>query len=121
MKTKTSQSASDTVRPHGPSGFTCPLMQKPMSQVCHKCAFWMGIGPEHAMMWNCSFVHAATYAFEGAKQAFAVGAAVESSRNEAVAMHQQRMEADNKREMIIERENMRTALNVATAKLIGSN
>lgn len=121
MKTKSAQSAADAVRPRGPAGVNCPLYRKSMSLVCHKCALWVGIGPEHAMAWNCAYVHSATYAFEAARQTFAVGAAVESSRNEAVRMHVQTMEASNQRAQVMEREDMRIALQAASAKLIGSN
>lgn len=76
--------------PHGEEHLNCPLWQKPMSEVCHKCPWWFeirGANPqtgEDVSDWNCAIAWGPMLALNIAQQARQTGAAVESFRNETV-------------------------------------
>ena len=76
--------------PRGEDHLNCPLWQKPMSEVCHKCPWWVevrGANPqtgEDASDWQCAITWGPLLAINIAQQARQTGAAVESFRNETV-------------------------------------
>ena len=80
--------------PHGPETLFCPLWQKKMSTVCHKCPLWTqirGINPNTGAevdSWNCALGHLPMLLIETAQQSRQTGAAVESFRNQMVAQNQ---------------------------------
>jgi hypothetical protein len=85
--------------PHADEGLVCPLHQKDMSEVCHKCPWWsriVGKNPQSEEMiddWRCAIALLPTLLIENAQMSRRTGAAVESFRNGVVqgvteAVHQ---------------------------------
>lgn len=79
--------------PIGDENLVCPLHKKKMSEVCHKCPWWVhvrGRNPntgEEVDQWNCAIAWGPMLAVNTAQQARETGAAVESFRNEVVRRH----------------------------------
>jgi hypothetical protein len=76
--------------PHADEGTNCPLYQKDMSEVCHKCAWWtrvMGKNPQSEEMiddWRCAIAWLPVLLIENSQQGRQTTAAVESFRNGVV-------------------------------------
>jgi hypothetical protein len=76
--------------PPGPKHLVCPLHQKSMASVCHKCPLWVclrGSNPntgKEVDEWQCSLATLPMLLVENAQQARQAGAATESMRNEIV-------------------------------------
>jgi len=76
--------------PRAEKGLMCPLWQKDMSTVCHKCPLWThvaGKNPntgEDVNKWNCSLAWMPMLMIENSMMQRQTGAAVESFRNEVV-------------------------------------
>lgn len=83
--------------PIAEKGRTCPLHQKDMSKVCHKCPLWIsvrGTDPntgQEISHWDCSLAWLPTLLIENSNQMRQAGAATESFRNEMVKAHQETM------------------------------
>lgn len=66
----------------------CPLWQKPVKKVCHKCPLYMhvrGLNPqtgEEMDHWGCSLAFMPVLMIDNTQQQRQTGAAVESFRNE---------------------------------------
>lgn len=78
--------------PHANEGLVCPLHQKDVSKVCHKCPWWIllrGTNPntgEDVDEWKCSIATIPMLLIETANQSRQGAAATESFRNEVVRM-----------------------------------
>lgn len=82
----------------GPSrdpGFTCPLMRKDVSEVCHKCDWYVqlrGTNPNTGEPvqdeWGCAVTMNLLVSVHVAQETRQTGAAIESFRNEVVRQHQ---------------------------------
>ncbi len=89
--------------PHAEAGLVCPLHQKDMSEVCHKCPWWTlirGKDPQSTKEidnWGCAIGFLPLLLIEGAQLARGNGAAIESFRNEMVTAGQQLVAAATKR------------------------
>ena len=76
--------------PHADKGKVCPLHQKDVSQVCHKCPWFtrvIGKNPqsnEQVDEWGCAIGWLPVLLIENAQQSRQTGAAVETFRNEMV-------------------------------------
>ncbi len=76
--------------PHADPGFDCPLWQKPVETVCHKCPWWMQLrGKNHNTgddidNWGCAIGFLPMLLIENAHQMRGAAAATESLRNELV-------------------------------------
>lgn len=76
--------------PHADEGTNCPLYQKDMSEVCHKCAWWtrvMGKDPQSEQMiddWRCAIAWLPMLLIENSQMQRQTGAAVETMRNGVV-------------------------------------
>ena len=76
--------------PHADEGLICPLHQKDMSEVCHKCPWWcriLGKNPQSEEMiddWRCAVALLPTLLIENAQQQRSTAAAVETFRNGVV-------------------------------------
>jgi len=76
--------------PHADEGTNCPLFQKDMSEVCHKCAWWtrvMGKDPQSENMiddWRCAVAWLPVLLIENSQLQRQTGAAVETFRNGVV-------------------------------------
>ena len=76
--------------PRADEGTNCPLYQKDMSEVCHKCAWWtrvIGKNPQTEEMiddWKCAVALLPMLLVENAQMSRQTGAAVESFRNGVV-------------------------------------
>ena len=81
--------------PPAASGFVCPLHQKDMSKVCHKCPWWIQLRGKNPQTgadideWTCSISALPMLLVEGSRQTRSVAAATESFRNEMTKAHQQ--------------------------------
>jgi hypothetical protein len=77
--------------PHADEGLICPLHQKDMSEVCHKCPWWTmvrGKNPQSEEMiddWRCAVGLLPMLLVENAQMQRQSGAAVETLRNDLVA------------------------------------
>jgi hypothetical protein len=75
-------------KPKGPEDLNCPQWLKPMSKVCHSCAWWTPVSTTDPATgktiedWACAISWMPKLMFENAKQTHAAGAAIESFRNE---------------------------------------
>jgi hypothetical protein len=84
-------------KPRAKGDLHCPFHQKLMRTVCHKCALWISVvgkNPntgEQINGWECSFAMIPVLLIENAQQSRAVGAAVESWRNEFVKAEQNKL------------------------------
>jgi len=73
--------------PHADEGQICPLHQKDMSEVCHKCPWWcrvVGKNPQSEEMiddWRCAVALLPMLLVENAQMQRQTGAAMESFRN----------------------------------------
>ncbi len=73
--------------PRGDEGYVCPLHQKSMADVCHKCPLWVeirGCDPQTGEVldqWNCSLAWLPKLTIDVAHQARAGAAATEDFRN----------------------------------------
>lgn len=73
---------------HGDENTDCPLYQKRMSDVCHKCAWWThirGINPNTGLevdSWNCAIAHFVLMQFEIATQIRQVDGTMQAFRTE---------------------------------------
>jgi len=98
--------------PLGPKDLDCPLWQKSMAKVCHKCPLWTqlrGTNPntgQEVDQWNCALGHLPMLLVENAQQARQTGAATESLRNELVRVSETTLavtaEAINGRQNLID-------------------
>lgn len=85
--------------PRGPDHLVCPLHQKKMATVCHKCPLWTmlrGKNPntgEEIDQWNCSLASLPMLLVENAMQTRQAAAATESFRNEVVRRADRRLPA----------------------------
>ena len=81
--------------PPAASGLVCPLHQKDMSKVCHKCPLWVqlrGKNPQTGAEvdeWNCSLATLPMLLVENSRSTRSVASATESFRNEMTKAHQQ--------------------------------
>lgn len=87
-------------KPIADKGMDCPLWQKDMSKVCHKCPGWTvlrGMNPntgEEVDEWGCSlFQWLPPLLVENSQQSRQLGAAIESLRNEQVRISENMMKA----------------------------
>lgn len=77
-------------KPVAQKGEICPLHNKDVSKVCHKCPLYVqlrGTDPQTGRevdMWSCSLAILPTLMIENSQQQRQTGAAVESFRNEMV-------------------------------------
>jgi hypothetical protein len=77
--------------PHADEGLICPLHQKDMSEVCHKCPWWTmvrGKNPQTEEMiddWRCAVALLPMLLVENAQMQRQTGAAMETFRNGMVA------------------------------------
>ncbi len=73
----------------------CPLQQKPVKDVCHRCPLWVqfrGTDPNTGAEvdeWGCSLAWIPALLIENSLQQRQTGAAVESFRNEMVRSNEQ--------------------------------
>lgn len=78
------------IAPHAKEGQVCPLHQKDVSKVCHKCPWFtriIGKNPqseEFVDNWHCAIAVLPMLMVENSQQARATGAAIESFRNSTV-------------------------------------
>lgn len=79
--------------PRGPSDLYCPLWRKSMGNVCHTCPWWMQVrgidrntGAE-IDRWMCAIAATVKMTHEAASNSRESGAAVDSLRNDLLAMH----------------------------------
>jgi hypothetical protein len=92
--------------PHADEGLICPLHQKDMSEVCHKCPWWtqvMGKNPQNEEMindWRCAISWLPLMLVENAQQTRATGAAMETFRNDVVKGVQQSLVVVAERRLI---------------------
>lgn len=75
--------------PPGPSDVYCPLWRKPMSKVCHTCAFYVELqqqAPDGSVrpQWTCSIPAQVAMQSETKRQIVQAAAATESLRNELI-------------------------------------
>jgi hypothetical protein len=76
--------------PHADEGTNCPLYQKDMSEVCHKCAWWtrvMGKNPQSEEMiddWRCAIAWLPVLLIENSQMSRSTAAAMETFRNGVV-------------------------------------
>jgi hypothetical protein len=76
--------------PPGPKDIYCPLWRKPMSKVCHTCAFYVELeqkakdGSASRMHWTCSIPAQVAMQSETKTQVIQHAAATESLRNELI-------------------------------------
>ena len=81
--------------PQAAKGKNCPLYQKDMSTVCHKCAWWTQLRGKNPQSnqdideWGCAVAWLPILLIEGAQQTRQAGAAIESTRNEMVKIGDQ--------------------------------
>jgi hypothetical protein len=81
--------------PHANEGQICPLHQKDMSTVCHKCPWWTRIVGKHPQtdemldQWSCAVALLPILLVENAQQSRQTGAAVETLRNGIIEQAQQ--------------------------------
>jgi hypothetical protein len=77
--------------PHANEGTICPLHNKDVSEVCHKCPWFtriVGKNPQSEAMidnWHCAIAVLPMLLVENAQVGRQTGAAVESMRNDIVA------------------------------------
>jgi hypothetical protein len=77
--------------PHALEGQSCPLHQKDVSEVCHKCPWWtriIGKNPQNEEMvdnWHCAIAILPMLLVENAQVGRSTGAAMENFRNDIVA------------------------------------
>lgn len=80
--------------PHADEGAICPLHKKDTSLVCHKCPWWtrvVGKNPQSEEMiddWRCAIALLPMLLVENAQMSRHTTAAVESFRNNMVALNQ---------------------------------
>lgn len=80
-------------RPIAPKGDICPLHRKDVSKVCHRCPWYTlvrGKLPQQDAAideWGCSLAWMPTLLINAAKETRQGAAAVESFRNEMVALN----------------------------------
>lgn len=76
--------------PKAAKGLICPLHKKDVSQVCHKCPWWMslrGKNPntgEEVDQWGCAIGFLPMLLIENAAQSRGAAAATEDARNQIV-------------------------------------
>lgn len=79
--------------PHAEAGFMCPLLQKDMADVCHKCGWWTQLRGRHPQSneeideWKCAIAMMPILQIENAQQTRLVGTAVEDLRNKMVLLN----------------------------------
>ena len=77
--------------PHATEGQVCPLHNKDVSEVCHKCPWFtriVGKNPQSEEMvdnWHCAIAALPMLLVENAQVGRQTGAAVETMRNDVVA------------------------------------
>lgn len=80
--------------PHGDEHLICPLHQKSMDQVCHKCPWWFSVRgrnpntDEDVDEWKCAIALTPLLLVENAFRMNQMGASMESMRNESAKAHQ---------------------------------
>jgi hypothetical protein len=81
--------------PQAEPGRTCPLHQKDMSKVCHKCPWWILLRGKHPQTgddideWSCSIALLPMLLLDNSRSTRSVAAATESFRNEMADAHKQ--------------------------------
>jgi predicted nucleic acid-binding protein len=76
--------------PHAAAGQVCPLHQKDVSEVCHKCPWWtrvIGKNPQSEELldnWHCAIAILPMLLVENAQMQRQTGAALETLRNGVV-------------------------------------
>ena len=81
-------------KPRARTDLKCPLWRKPMRQVCHTCPLWINVRGKHPQseeildQWDCSLAWMPLLMIENSQQQRSTGAAVESFRNEMVALNE---------------------------------
>lgn len=77
-----------TGKPQAAAGMLCPLRNKDVSKVCHKCAWFEQVRGQHPQTgepvdkWACAISLLPMLMIENSQQQRQTGAAVESFRNE---------------------------------------
>jgi hypothetical protein len=80
--------------PRGEDHLDCPLWQKPMSEVCHKCPLWVqirGKDPQSLQeidAWGCSLMWLPKLILEGAQASHQAGASADKVANEVAKFHE---------------------------------
>lgn len=88
----------ETGKPEAKSDMNCPFFKQPMNKVCHKCALFIKIQGKNPNTgqdidaWDCSFSWLPLLMIENTQQGRAVGAAMESWRNEFVKAEQTKLQ-----------------------------
>ena len=107
--------------PRAKKGLTCPLHQKDMHYVCHKCPWWnliRGRDPQTGELidkWGCAIGFLPMLTIEGSKETRQAAAAIESFRNEMV-------KANELTHLILREENnMKSVDNKNKMKLINAD
>ena len=76
--------------PRGDENLVCPLHKQAMSEVCHKCPWWVQIRGKHPQSeqeiddWQCAVGWVPLLLIAQTQQQHQTGAAIESFRNEMV-------------------------------------
>lgn len=98
--------------PRGPKGMKCPQWRKPMSQVCHTCAWWVEGrskrpgGPE-TVEWQCAIPAIALMTSVTAQCVREAGAETEALRNELVRSNENTAAAAATYQAIVDRREHR--------------
>lgn len=80
-------------KPRRMAGTTCPLMRQDVNKVCHRCELYTHLRGKHPQSqetidsWGCALAFLPMLLVENAQMARQTGAAVESFRNEMVALN----------------------------------
>lgn len=80
--------------PHADPGLDCPLWQKPVEEVCHKCPWWMqmrGVNKNTGAEvdnWGCAIGFLPMLLIENANQTRGAAAATEDARNQIVESYE---------------------------------
>jgi hypothetical protein len=81
--------------PHADPGLDCPLWQKPVETVCHKCPWWLQLRGKNVNTgadvdnWGCAVGFLPMLLIENAQQTRGAAAATEEARNSIVEIFEQ--------------------------------
>lgn len=81
---------NDVEKPKRKKGSICPQFKKDVSQVCHKCDWYVRVAGKHPQseeiidMWGCAMSFLPWLMVENSQMSRATGAAIEDFRNELV-------------------------------------
>lgn len=82
---------SHIIRPKGPEDLTCPLLEQPMSEVCHKCPLWTPVdinakdpqtGEKITAEWRCALAWLPVVGLIQAQETHKAQADLNTMRNE---------------------------------------